>query len=71
MWRMIIYFFFFLVSLSMLSKGGVGIWANDFPSLGPLTTTEELGWPTVPFLPSSRFPKSRRPRGRRVIREFE
>lgn len=46
----------FLVSLS--SKGGMGIWANDFTSLGPLNTTEELCWTAVTFLPSSGFPES-------------
>ena len=35
----------------------MGIWANEFTSLYPLNTTEELAWITVTFLPNSRFPK--------------
>lgn len=57
--RMIFHLFlcFILHPLDNLSKESVGIWANEFTSLCPLKTTEELAWITGTFLPDSRFPK--------------
>lgn len=48
---------FILHPLDNPSKENVGIWANDFTSLYPLKTTEELAWITGTFLPNSMFPK--------------
>lgn len=57
--RMIFHLFlcFILHPLDNPSKESVGIWANEFTSLFPLKTTEELAWITGTFLPNSRFPK--------------